>query len=389
MKRFPRALLTAAVLSVGLAVFSFAAPVHAQDTDKTTLNEGVATTAPEGTYERAIVRNVSFGTEQAATGTQQQKKQITVEYLSGALDKQTRTLSSDIDSNPYSLDPQIGDRVVIFMQANPSGGEPLAFLDGYDRRVAVIWLIVLFVLTMILLAGWQGLKVAASIFVSILLIGWVLIPAFLRGVNPVPIAIVLAAVLAAISSVFAMGWNKKSWITIVGTMGGVIVAYILSVIFAHWTHLQGLSSEDDRLFFAKNPMLNPGALMFAGIIIASMGVVEDVAVSIASGVVEVRNANPNLGLKALFRSGMVIGRDHMSALANTLIFAYVGGSLSTLLLYTQYGSSWLKFLNFDVVTDEIVRSLSGTIGLVFTVPITAILAAIACLGMGRKEKNIP
>ncbi len=113
----------------------------------------------------------------------------------------------------------------------------------------------------------------------------------------------------------------------------------------------------------------------AGIIIASMGVVEDVAVSIASGVEEVREANPTATFKALFRSGMVIGRDHMGALANTLVFAYVGGSLSTLLLYTQYGGSWAKFINFDSVVDEIIRSLAGTIGLVFTVPITALLAA--------------
>jgi uncharacterized membrane protein len=84
---------------------------------------------------------------------------------------------------------------------------------------------------------------------------------------------------------------------------------------------------------------------------------------------------------------MVIGRDHMSALANTLIFAYVGASLSTLLLYTQYGGSWLKFLNFDSVVDEVIRSLSGTIGLIFTVPITAILAAIIALRTTRRSSD--
>ncbi|MBU0540710.1 YibE/F family protein, partial [Patescibacteria group bacterium] len=103
------------------------------------------------------------------------------------------------------------------------------------------------------------------------------------------------------------------------------------------------------------------------------------AVSIASGVVEIRKANPKLNIKKLFHSGMVIGRDHMGAMANTLIFAYVGASLSTLLLYNQFGGSWLKFLNFDIVSDEILRSLSGTIGLVLTVPMTAILAAMACI----------
>jgi uncharacterized membrane protein len=167
-------------------------------------------------------------------------------------------------------------------------------------------------------------------------------------------------------------------------MGGVAVAYVISLIFSRWSHLSGLAMEEDRLFFAQNPTLNPEGLLFAGIIIASMGVVEDVAVSIASGVEQIKLANARLSFKETFRAGMVVGRDHMSALANTLIFAYVGASLSTLLLYTQYGGSWLKFLNFDNVADEVVRSLAGTIGLIFTVPITALLAAWMATRKSRK-----
>jgi uncharacterized membrane protein len=289
---------------------------------------------------------------------------------------QQRTISSDLASNPYGLSPKVGDKVVVLIQGSAAQGNELIFLEGFDRRAAMFWLLIIFVVTLVMLAGWQGFKVAVSILLSILLIGWILIPSFLHGVNPIPVAIALSAVLAAISSFSATGWSKKTWVTIIGTLGGVIIAYILSSIFAHWANLGGLSSDDDRTFFAKNSTLDPRGLMFAGIIIASLGVVEDVAVSIASGVFEVQHANPNLSVKQLFRSGMVVGRDHMSALANTLIFAYVGGSLSTLLLYTQFGGSWLKFLNFDSVVDEVIRSLCGTIALVFTVPITAILAAI-------------
>ena len=160
-------------------------------------------------------------------------------------------------------------------------------------------------------------------------------------------------------------------------MGGALVAYLLAGVFADAAHVSGLSSEEDRLFFQRNPDLDPRGLLFAGIIIAAVGVLEDVAVSIVSGISEVRRANPNVGFRQLFASGMVVGRDHMSALANTLIYAYVGASLSSLLLYKQFGESWLKFMNFDVVVDETIRSLCATIGLVFTVPITALLAAWA------------
>ncbi|MFA5935390.1 MAG: YibE/F family protein [Patescibacteria group bacterium] len=397
--RFSRYFLAFTAFALLLPVFGLEAQTTSTtDTTTTTItvpvdNESAGTNnehsviiGQDGVYERAIVRSVSLGTETIPTGGTQ-RQHYNVEILSGSLKGQTRTLSSDLESNPYNLNPSVGDRVVILIQGEAQSGSELIFLEGFDRRGAIFWLVVLFFATLVLLAGWQGMKVALSISISILLIGWVLIPAFLNGLNPIPVAIVLAAVLVGISTVSSTGWNKKTLVTVIGTVGGVLVAYAISHLFATWAHLEGLSNEEDRLFFAKNPLLDPRGLMFAGIIIAAMGVVEDVAVSISSGVFEVHRNNSRLSLKELFRSGMVIGRDHMSALANTLIFAYVGASLSTLLLYTQYGGSWLKFLNFDSVVDEVVRSLSGTIGLIFTVPITAILAAFVASRMTKPDRS--
>lgn len=327
----------------------------------------------DGQYERAMVEQVQRNEEQTANGGRQVES-YTVRFLSGPLSGETRDIVNDVGSNPYGIQPRQGDKVVIFIQSSADAGQTF-YIESYDRRSAMIWLVILFVASLVLLAGWQGLKVAASILISIALIGYVLIPAFLRGVNPIPVAILLSGVFTLVSSGFSMGWNKKTYVTAIGTMGGALMAYFISWIFADWAHLNGLSTEEDRLFFNKNPNLNPRGLLFAGIIIASAGVVEDVAVSIVSGLSEVKRANPRLAFRQLFKAGMAIGNDHMSALANTLIYAYVGGSLSTLLLYTQFGGSWLKFINFDNVVDEVIRSLSGTIGLIFTVPITALLTA--------------
>ncbi len=329
-------------------------------------------TINEGQYERAVVESVGT-TASAIPGGAEQITVFRVRFLSGPLLNQIREIHSDINSNPYRLDPHAGDKIVVFMQ-NDAGVWSL-YLEGFDRRDYMFWLIGLFVLTLILLSGWQGVKVACSIAISIAMIGYILIPLYLKGVNAVPLAIVLSGAFTLISSVLTTGWNRKSVVTAVGTMGGALVAYVISLIFVDATRLSGLSSDDDRLFFNKNPLLDPRGLLFAGIIIASVGVLEDVAVSIASGVSEVRRANPKANFRNLFLAGMVIGKDHMGALANTLVFAYVGASLSTLLLYQEFGGSWLKFINFDTVTDEVVRSLCGTIGLVFTVPITALLAA--------------
>lgn len=377
--------------SFGSVLFTpvvFAAPAPVATTATTTVSdsssdavttpvsggvEGDAAAAPEGFYERAIVENVTTRAKEIPGGAQQVEV-YTVRFLSGIFNGQTKEISSEVGSNPYGLQPRKGDKIVVFQQPAPDGTTNF-FIESFDRRGALFWLVILFALTLILLAGWQGAKVVLSIVLSVVLIIYVLIPSFVRGVNPIPLAIGLGGIFTLISSGLTVGWNKKTYVTAVGTLGGGLVAYLVSVLFANWSHLNGLSSEEDRLFFEKNPTLNPRGLLFAGIIIASIGVVEDVAVSIASGVSEVKRANPRASFRDLFISGMAIGNDHMGALANTLVYAYVGGSLSTLLLYQQFGGSWLKFVNFDTVVDEVIRSLAGTIGLVFTVPITALLSA--------------
>ncbi len=366
MKRFRSFSVCIGIGAMAFVVCS-AMPAFASGTDAGRSN------APEGTYERAMVEQVSQRTRTTPTGGVQTTV-YSVRMLSGSEQGKTHDVSGEPDTNPNRIDPREGDTIVIFSQIGQDGSSQY-YLEGFDRRGAVGWLVLLFVVTLVLLSGWQGFKVAVSILFSIALIGYVLIPLFLRGVPAVPVAIVLMGVFAFISTGLTTGWNRKSYVTAIGTVGGAIMAYAISVWFANWAHLSGLSSEEDRLFFDKNPHLSPQGLLFAGIIIASAGVVEDVAVSIASGVAEVRRANPRMTFIELFRSGMVIGNDHMGALANTLVYAYVGGSLSTLLLFKQFGSSWLKFINFDTIVDEIIRSLSGTIGLVFTVPITALLSA--------------
>ncbi len=348
----------------------------------------VADGTTEGIYERATVVEIKQQTQQTSSTTSQQVEAYRLKFLSGPLKGEERTILNQVGNNPYQIRAAAGDTIVTFLQRGETPEAWDIYIEGFDRRGALILLMVLFVLMLVLLAGWQGLKVAFSIGISIGLIAYVLIPAFLAGWNPVPVAILLGGVFTLLSCGLATGWNKKALVTAAGTMGGALVAYLLSVLFVDLTHLSGLSTEEDRLFFQKNPALDPRGLLFAGIIIASVGILEDVAVSIVSGVSEVHRANPRLGFKQLFLSGMVVGRDHMSALANTLIYAYVGASLSSLLLYKQYGQSWLKFMNFDTVVDEIIRSLCGTIGLIFTVPITALLAAWAVTRPGwRNEKT--
>lgn len=368
----PVALVSVALFGMSL----FSAPVQTARAEEDTATSQTPQ-SQQGTYERAQVLGVETQTSQTSSSTTQQVQAYKLRFLSGPLDGKEQVILGDVGGNPYQIHPEAGDIVVVLLQPGESPDSWNIFIEGFDRRAAVIWLVVLFVLAMVLLAGWQGLKVAFSIGISLVLIAYVLIPAFLAGWNPVPVAILLSGVFTVISCGLGTGWNRKALVTAIGTMGGAVIAYLLSVVFVHFTHLSGISTDEDRLFFQKSPNLDPRGLLFAGIIIASAGVLEDVAVSIVSGVSEVHRGNTRLGYHHLFLAGMAVGRDHMAALANTLVYAYVGSSLSSLLLYKQFGESWLKFINFDSVVDEIIRSLCGTIGLVFTIPITAALAAWA------------
>lgn len=368
----------ASVFVLVAALFAPVSSLHAQQTPDT-----------QGIYERAEVVRVHSQTRDTSSTTSEQVDAYQIKFSTGPLQGQERTVLSDVGNNPSQIHPSAGDSIVTFLQRGDTPDSWDIYIEGFDRQGAIIWLVLLFVATMILLAGWQGVKVALSIGISIGMIGYVLIPLFLAGWNPVPVAIVLSGFFTVLSCGLSTGWDKKAMITALGTIGGALVAYLLSVIFVNWTHLAGLSSEEDRLFFQKNPGLNPRGLLFAGIIIASAGVLEDVAVSIVSGISEVHRVNPRAGFRDLFISGMAVGRDHMAALANTLIYAYVGGSLSSLLLYKQYGQSWLKFMNFDSVVDEVIRSLCGTIGLVFTIPISAFLAAFVMSRSSWKDTSEP
>jgi uncharacterized membrane protein len=358
----------------------------------TVIAESEATTTPAtappalgsregGSYERAIVRNVTQTPDERPDGGEQ-KIRYAVEYLSGPLKGKTSVIVSDISTNPYGLEPRIGDRVVVYLQTTQEG-DPVASLEGFDRRNALAWILFAFVAAFCLLGGWQGFKVAASAVASVAIIGWILVPTFMGGTNPIPVAIALVVALTGFMTTLTVGWNRKMLATTIGVLGGATASYLLASAFAGMAHLQGFASEGVRTVFEQNPLLDPANLLVAGVIVAAAGVIQDLSASIACGVVDSHGTNPRRDMKGLFLTGMVIGREHIRTLAPALVFASLGAVLSGLLLVNAYEGSWLKLLNDDIVAEQIVRSLAGTIGLVCTVPIAALAAAIACLNINR------
>jgi uncharacterized membrane protein len=328
-------------------------------------------------YAKALVTDIETKTisqiiNETTNVTSQQE--LTLKILNSKLADQEFKIINEITSNPVDIKLADNDKILVSIEEYPDNNYKI-YITGHYRLNGILLLIGLFILLLIILGGKQGFKTVISLILSIILIFKVLIPQTLAGTNPVLIALIISIAIAIITLFLIAGFNKKSFIAILGTLGGLIIAIIVSYIFAKLTYLNGLSTEEARTLFYKFPEINPQGIFFSGIIIAALGAVMDVAMSIASSLTEIKTAKPEISFSQLFKSGINVGKDIMGTMSNTLIFAYVGVSLPLLLLFAEFGDNYTNFINLDFIADEIIRSIGGSIGLITVVPITALLAA--------------
>jgi len=365
-----------------LILVTLTAPVClAQEIEEITEPNNEETLEPElpidNFYATAIVQEINDVTKkdelsEAITVTTQQE--VVLKILNTKLKDREFTIINEVTTNPVDIKLEPGNKIIVNIDEFNNENYQI-FIIGHYRLNSIILLVSLFLILLILLGGKQGLKTVISLVISFLLIFKLLIPQVLNGFNPLILALIVSLAVAIITLVLIAGLKKKALIAICGTIGGLIFAVLISYIFAKLTNLNGLSSEEARTLFYKLPEINPYGIFFAGIIIAALGAVMDVAMSIASSLNEISQLNKSAGFNKLFKSGINVGKDIIGTMSNTLIFAYVGVSLPLLLLYQHFGDSFTNFLNLDFITDEIVRSLSGSIGLIAVIPITAFIGA--------------
>jgi uncharacterized membrane protein len=214
-----------------------------------------------------------------------------------------------------------------------------------------------------------------------------MMPLINQGYPPLPIAIVVCAVTTAITFVIMSGFNKKAFCSIIGTLTGLLGAAIVAGIVTNLASMTGVSSEDSGyLMYNKEGIIyNLKGLLLTGILIGCLGAVMDVSMSVSSSVFEVhRTSKESLTAKQLFTSGMNVGCDVIGTMSNTLILAYTGGALTFIMVLMSYGISFTDMLNHDFIMAEILRALAGSIGMIITVPGTAIISAL--LISGKKKK---
>lgn len=273
-----------------------------------------------------------------------------------------------------------GDKILVLADTAADGSTNYSFYE-YQRSTPMLWLLALFVVTIIAFGRWRGVGALAGLAASLLVLVVFLLPSLLDGNNAVLVALVGTSVIAFIALYLAHGFNTATTIALVSTFGALAVTGLLSWIFIHLSTFTGYTDEGTQFLDALNVPIDPRGILLAGIVVGSLGVLDDVTVTQVSAVWELHHVQPDLSMKELYRRALRIGRDHISSTVNTLFLAYAGASLPLMLLFTEVGQGFGSIVTREIVAVEIVRSLVGSIGLVSAVPISTWLAArVLCSG---------
>lgn len=301
---------------------------------------------------------------------------LTIQLITGDHKGEVFTVRNTIEYvNPYNLYFEVGEEILLYQTEMPDGSIEGLRIFEKPREGAIYFITLLFFLVLVVIGGLKGFKSAVTLLVTGGLIFFIMIPALLRGYNPILISVIVCALSSAFTIFVVSGRNRKTITAILGTVGGVLSAAVIALLIGQWAKLTGLGNEEAQLlaYVPQFRQLDYKGLLFAGIIIGALGAVMDVAMSIASSMSEIEQIHPKISNKELFKSGMNVGRDIMGSMSNTLILAYVGSSIQVLLLFYSFNVSTYAIINMDHMASEIIRSMAGSIGLVLAIPITALV----------------
>lgn len=313
----------------------------------------------ESSYERTIT----------GTGASTTVQELRVKLLDGERVGEIVSLTSE------KVHLEEGDIIYVNRIVDISGNEYVTFAD-FERRPVLYFVAALFVVMLLFFSGWQGVRALLSLIGSIGAIFFLLIPALLAGYDPALTSVAIAGVVMIFVLFGTHGVNPRTIIAFVGTYSAVIITGIIAFVSVDLMRLTGFNSDASvYLNFATGGELDLAGLLLGSIIIGILGVLDDVSITQASVVQELKRANHKLHFAELYGRAIRVGKDHIGSLVNTLALAYVGISLPLILLYAKTESSFLASLNQEVIAAEIIRIIIGSIGLILAVPMTTLAAA--------------
>ncbi|MET9685272.1 YibE/F family protein [Streptomyces coeruleorubidus] len=268
-----------------------------------------------------------------------------------------------------------GQEVVVAYE--PSAPKDLQYsVTDINRRLPMALLAGIFALAVVVVGRLRGVMALVALAISFLVLNLFILPAILQGSNPLLVAVVGASAIMLIALYLCHGLSARTSVAVLGTLISLLLIGVLGSLFIGWAALTGNTDDNTGLIHGLYPTIDMSGLLLAGVIIGSLGVLDDVTVTQTSAVWELHEANPSMGWRGLYRAGIRIGRDHIASVVNTLVLAYAGAALPLLLLFSIAQSSVGTVANSELVAEEIVRTLIGSIGLVASVPVTTALAAL-------------
>lgn len=245
-----------------------------------------------------------------------------------------------------------------------------------NRKFPLMLLAGVFALVVVAVGRMRGVMALVALALSFAVLTLFILPAILQGSNPLVVAVVGASAIMLIALYICHGLTARTSVAVIGTLISLLLIGLLGSLFIGWASLSGNTDDNTGLIHGLYPHIDMSGLLLAGVIIGSLGVLDDVTVTQTSAVWELHQADPTMSAKKLYRAGIRIGRDHIASVVNTLVLAYAGAALPLLLLFSIAQSSVGTVANSELVAEEIVRTLIGSIGLVASVPVTTALAAL-------------
>lgn len=326
------------------------------------------------TFEKGVVTEVSVDNLQP-DGTRVGEQRVAVRMTTGVRKGQVIEMTS---SAGYLFGATCTPGLRVIVMQSVAGDTTVSSVYSQDRGGVLLLFAALYLVALVVIGGKQGLKGALGLAFTFLAIIFLYLPLVYLGWPPLWTSVLICAVTTAVTMYFIGGPTRKTVVASAGTVAGVVIAGLVAAIFGAATGISGWNVSDiETLITLWNTNgINVGELLFAGLLISSLGAVMDVAMSVASSMGEVLAQNPAMSRGALFASGMRIGRDMMGTDSNTLILAFAGGSVSMLVLDYAYDLPILQILNSNNIGISVMQGLAGSFGVVLAVPVTVALATL-------------
>lgn len=325
------------------------------------------------TFEKARVVDIVEDNE-TESGNQIGNQIVSLELLTGDYKGNTVEAVSS-SSYLYGAHCEVGMRVIA--EVNESDDSLYVTVFSQDRMWILYAIVFLFLVTLCIIGGRQGFNSAIALVFTFVCIVFLFLPMIYRGISPVLAAAAVAVLTTFVTMYLIGGLSSKSITSMIGTVAGVGISAVLAVVFGKIAGISGYNVSDIEQLEYVGQMTNVriGELLYAGILISALGAVMDVAMSVASTISEIHFRNPQLSRKELFTSGIRVGKDMMGTMSNTLILAFTGSSINTLVFMYVYGYGIVQITNMYSIGIEIIQGIASTMGVILTVPIVSVISA--------------